>query len=116
MTMARPLAHQTTAAGRGEITDIDLYAWLAQADAGDALIYHRGFLAVDTDKLISDLPAERRDALRSLGDAAFRAAEQGLVHLVQERIGPNQFAYIAIARPKPKPPCSAAITRLLEAV
>jgi hypothetical protein len=115
MTMARPLAHQTTAAGRGEITDIDLYAWLAQADAGDALIYHRGFLAVDTDKLISDLPAERRDALRSLGDAAFRAAGQGLVHLVQERIGPDKFAYVAIARPKPKPPRSAAITRLLEA-
>ena len=115
MTMARPLAHQTTAAGHGEIKDIDLYAWLAQAEAGDALIYHRGFLAVDTDKLISDLPAERRDALRSLGDAAFRAAAQDLVHLVQERIGPNQFAYVAIVRPKPKTPRSAAITRLLEA-
>lgn len=115
MTMARSLAHQATAAGRGEITDIDLYAWLAQADAGDALIYHRGFLAVDTDKLISDLPTERRLALRSLGDAAFRAGEQGLVHLVQERLGPDQFAYVAIVCPKPKTPRSAAITRLLEA-
>jgi hypothetical protein len=37
------------------------------------------------------------------------------VHLVQERIGPDQFAYLAIVRPKPKTPRSAAITRLLEA-
>ena len=115
MTMVRPFAHQTIAAGRGEITDIDLYAWLAQAEAGDGLIYHRGFLAVDGDKLVSDLPEERCAALRCLGDAAFRAAEQGLVHLVQERIGPDRFAYLAIVRPKPKPPRSAAITRLLEA-
>jgi hypothetical protein len=104
-----------TAAGRGEITDIDLYAWLAQAVPGDRLAYHRGFLAVDTDKLVSDLSAERRDALCSLGCAAFRAAEQGLVHLVQERIGPDQFAYVAIVRPKPTTPRSAAIARLVDA-
>ena len=34
---------------------------------------------------------------------------------IEERIGPDKFAYVAIARPKPKPPRSAAITRLLEA-
>lgn len=97
------------------LTDVELYAWITQADAGDALVYYRGFLAVDTDTLVSDLPAERRIALRNLGDAAFSAAEQGLLHLVQERIGHDQFTYVAIARPKPKTYRSAAISRLLEA-
>ena len=85
-----------------KLTDIELYAWIAQAEAGQAQVYHRGFLVVDADKAISTLPEDQRLALRSLADAAFRAAAQGLVHLFQERLGPNQFAYIAFARPKPK--------------
>ncbi len=78
------------------------------------MIYHRGFLVVDADKSVSTLPAQRRLALRSLGDAAFRAAQQGLVHLVQERVGPNRFAYIAVARPKPKPANASLSALLLE--
>ena len=119
MIMARdspdPPAHPALGARSGtEITDIDLYAWVAQAEAGDALIYHRGFLVVDADKSVSTLPAQRRLALRSLGDAAFRAAQQGLVPLVQERVGPNRFAYIAVARPKPKPANASLSALLLE--
>lgn len=94
-----------------EITDIDLCAWIAQAESGDALIYHRGFLVIDADKAVTTLPTDRRLALRRLGDAAFFAAEQGLVHLVQERVAPDRFAYIAIARPKPK-----AVTASLSAL
>ena len=41
-------------------------------------------------------------ALRRLALRAYWAAEQRLVHLVQERLGPDLFAYLAIARPKPK--------------
>ena len=95
-----------------EITDIDLCAWIAQAEAGDALIYHRGFLVVDADKSVSTLPTDRRLALRGVADAAFRAAEQGLVHLVQTRLGPDRFAYLAIARPKPKA-ATASLSALL---
>jgi hypothetical protein len=117
MIMARfspePAAHEMHGARNvTELTDIDLYAWIAQAEAGDALIYHRGFLVVDADKSVSTLSAQRRLALRSLGDAAFRAAQQGLVHLVQERMGPDQFAYIAFARPKPKA-ATASLSALL---
>jgi len=95
-----------------EITDIDLFAWIAQAETGDALIYHSGFLVVDADKSVSTLPTDRRLALRRMADAAFRAAEQGLVHLVQERLETDRFAYIAIARPKPKA-ASASLSALL---
>jgi len=106
-------AHRMRGARNGaEITDIDLYAWIAQAEAGDALIYHCGFLVVDADKSVSTLPTDRSLALRRLGDAAFRAAEQGLVHLVQERMGPDRFAYIAIARSKPEA-ATASLSALL---
>jgi hypothetical protein len=27
------------------LTDVELYAWIAQAEAGEALVYHRGFLS-----------------------------------------------------------------------
>jgi|AutmiccommuBRH23_1029490.scaffolds.fasta_scaffold00194_73 hypothetical protein len=119
MIMARftpgPQAEPARGADRAaEITDIDLYAWVAQAEAGDALIYHRGFLVVDAHKTVSTLPTDRRLALRGVADAAFRAAEQGLVHLVQERLDTDRFAYIAIARPKPKAAAASLSALLLE--
>ena len=46
--------------------------------------------------------ALRELSLRLYTAGSTIAAEQGLVHLVQERTGPDQFAYIAVARPKPK--------------
>jgi len=118
MIMARFTLGQRVDAARGadrdtEITDIDLYAWVAQAEAGEALIYHRGFLVVDADKTVSTLPTERRIALLRVADAAFRAAEQGLIHLVQERVGPDRFAYVAIARPKPKHAAASLAALLL---
>ena len=84
------------------ITDIEFCAWVAQAVPGDRLEYHRGFLVLDSFPLFSKLSDTARQALRGLADRSFWAAEQDLVHLVQERVGPDQFAYMAIARPKPK--------------
>ena len=69
---------------------------------GDRLEYHRGFLTLDRCQGLSRFTTEERTRLTWLGARAFWAAEQGLVHLVQERLGPDQFAYIAVARPKPK--------------
>jgi hypothetical protein len=99
----------------GDASEIQFCAWIAQAEAGETLVYHQGFLVVDADPVISKLSAEQRLALRALASAAFRAEEQGLVHLVQQRMATNRFAYIAIACPNPKSPRPAAITRLLEA-
>ncbi|PHQ98006.1 MAG: hypothetical protein COB39_09465 [Marinosulfonomonas sp.] len=84
------------------VTEIEFCAWVAQALPGDRLEYHRGFLVLDTFPVFSSLEAEAREALRKLADRTFHVAEQGLVHLVQERVGPDCFAYIAVARPKPK--------------
>lgn len=98
-----------------EIDEIALAAWIAQAEPGDSLVYHRGFLAVDATSVISKLSAERQRTLQLVAAAARRAAEQNLVHLVQSRLGPDTFAYIAVARPKPGPPGAALSMRLLEA-
>jgi len=89
------------------LTEIEFCAWVAQAEPGDRLEYHRGFLALDIFPMFARLPDQPRAELASLGARAFCAAEQGLVHLVQERIGPDEFAYMAVARPKPK---TAAVT------
>ena len=99
----------------GGLDEVGLCAWIAQAEPGETLIYHRGFLAVDATAVLSKLPADRQRALRQVAAAALRAAEQNLVHLVQARIGPDHFAYIAIARPKPRSSGAALSVRLLEA-
>lgn len=84
------------------LTEIEFCAWVAQAVPGDRLEYYRGFLVLDVFPVFSRLPDRQREELARLGARAFWAAKQGLVHLVQERVGPDQFAYIAIARHKPK--------------
>ena len=91
----------TTARPKSPLTEIQFCAWVAQAVPDDRLEYHRGYLAVDADKVTSNLDPNARTELALLRDRAFWSEGQRLVHLVQERLGPNLFAYIAIARPKP---------------
>jgi hypothetical protein len=94
-----------------KLTDVELYAWIAQAEAGARLEYHRGFLGIDVTPVISTLREPERRQLADLGRAALGAFEKGLVHLVQERVGPDRFAYIAVARPRPR--AAASLSALL---
>ena len=95
-------------------TDVEFCAWIGQAVPGDRLEYHRGFLGIDTTAVISTLPEPERRQLADLGQAALGAFEKGLVHLVQERVGPDRFAYIAVARPRPKSAAPSLSALLLE--
>jgi hypothetical protein len=97
------------------LDEIQFLAWVDQASGGDRLEYHRGFMAVDTDKQMSMLPADERRLLCGLADAAFRAAMQDLIHLVQTRLGSDHFAYIAIARPRRQGAPAFPASRLLDA-
>ena len=81
--------------------EIGFSLWISQAKPGATCTYHCGFLAVDATAQVSTLSAVQRRKLRDLAAAAARAAEQDLVHLVQARLGPDRFAYRAIARPRP---------------
>lgn len=98
-----------------DITDIAFCAWVSEATEGEALVYYCGFLAVDTESELGGLSVKERRALRALADAAFRAAQHSLVHLVQRRLATDRFAYLAIARPKPREPKSRSVVRLLAA-
>ncbi len=96
------------------LTEIQFCAWVAQALPGDRLEYHRGYLAVDADKVTSDLDPNARAELACLRDRAFWSETAGLVHLVQQRLGPDRFAYLAIARPKTSR-TARAVAQLAEA-
>lgn len=97
------------------VSEINLMAWVDVAEPGARLAYHRGFLALDMTPTLSTFARSEMERLRATADTAYRLSELGRVHLVQERLGPDRFAYLAIARPKPRLPRSAAIARLLEA-
>lgn len=95
------------------LTDVEFCAWIGQAMPGDRLEYHRGFLGIDTTAVISTLPEPDRRRLAALASAAHRAFEADLVHLVQVRLGSDRFAYLAIARTKPRR-TPVPLARLLE--
>ena len=87
---------------RLRISELEFCAWLGQAVPGDRIEYHRGFLALDSVPTATRLNPKDRSELVKLGGRALWAAEQGLAHLVQRRHGPDDFSYIAIARPRPR--------------
>jgi hypothetical protein len=87
---------------RPRVSEIELCAWIAQAEPGAVIEYNRGFLALDRTAFgrFADTPA--RAALSLLGARAHDLAERGLVHLVQHRHGPEDYSYFAVARPRGK--------------
>jgi hypothetical protein len=101
----------TTIRPKGPLTEIQFCAWVAQAMPGDRLEYHRGFLVLDTFHRLSKLGDNERNELRLLGTRAFWTEAQGLVRLVQERLGPDLFSYLAVARPKTRSSADA-VTQL----
>jgi hypothetical protein len=112
MLMTQPLLPQGDQPVR-PLTDIDFLAWIATAEPGAALEYHRGFLCVDCAELISKLDAGDRKRLLMLADVAARAERAGHVHLVQRRVVTDVFAYLAIARRQPRHK-APTLTALLE--
>lgn len=97
---------------RSAINETAFCAWVAQAAPGDRLQYHHGSLAMDA---CSHGQTPRSDARRELARVARRArwaVEQRLIHLVQRRNGPDDFTYIAIARPR-TPEASASLSSVL---
>jgi len=98
----------TTTRAQTPLSEIEFCAWIGQAEPGERLEYYRGFLAQDTIAIASSLSGKELAELGKLASRAFWAFEEGLVHLVQERLATDRFSYIAIARPKPKSTSTAA--------
>ena len=87
-------------------SEADLSAWLASAEPGATVQYHVGFLAAD---IASDTQFDKRAKAELIAVArlAWWAADNGLVHLVQRRLEPGRYAYLAIMRPAPTRPREA---------
>ncbi len=84
----------------GEVTD--LADRLAQALPGDIIPYHIGMLAADRAPTNQALTADQHARLVDLASRMRQLADGGRVHLVQRRLGPERFAYLAIVRPQPR--------------
>ena len=83
-----------------QIQEIDFLGWLGQAQQGDSLEYHRGFLALDTLRDGSRFAENERLELSRVARRAWWASEQNLIHLAQRRWGKDDYSYLAIARPR----------------
>lgn len=88
-------------ASRPHIGEIELCGWLSQAEPGETLEYHRGFLGIDRTPLGQPMSLKDRIDLIDVAERAMRLAEKGLVHLVQRRISNDTFSYLAVARSRP---------------
>ena len=97
------------------MTPDDFCGWLAKAMPGDATVYYRGHLGRDRCRSTTTLSERDRQGLIALARQAMRAAEDGRVHLLQQRHGDGDYSYIAVkkshrerrrshpARPIPRP-------------
>jgi hypothetical protein len=78
----------------------DLLAWLRHAAPGDRLTYWRGHLAADVYLVGARSWGPEAWRLVGVRRCAWDLAQQGWVHLVQQRVAPDVCAYIAIATGK----------------
>ena len=104
----------TTSPANPPLNEATFCAWLGAAAPGDAVTYHRGALARDTCPQLNLLSLDERVRVARLSSRALKLAEAGLLHLVQRRHGFEDFAYVAIARPKPRRNASALHGLLLK--
>jgi len=99
------------------ITEAALGVWLSRATPGERIVYWRGYLARDTWVTRGGLSDIERRRLGMVARRAWLMSADGQVHLVQQRVAPGVFDYIAIARPhkQPRRRLDAPITVISEA-
>ena len=82
--------------------------WLRQARVGDVFEYHRGLLTADRTAFGQVADEAARKALDRLADNVWHLAADGRVHLLQRRLAPGTFSYLAVARSPATPQHSEA--------
>lgn len=92
----------TTTASRHSRTERALRLWLDTAAPGEAIVYHRGFLARQVSALSYLLPEPERRALLGVASRARAPAEAGLADLVQRRHGEEDYAHLLVVRRRPR--------------
>lgn len=74
--------------------------WLAVAEPSSIIQYHVGFLSLDVAETNIDLSVAAHRKLMAVANLAWCAGEARIVHLVQRRLGPDRFEYLAVMRPR----------------
>jgi hypothetical protein len=95
------------------LTEASLCTWLGAAAPGDSITYHRGALARQVCPQLRCLTDQERTALRRLAARAWKLAELGLADIVQRRHGYEDYAYILVARRRPRRDASSILPLLL---
>ena len=95
------------------VNEAEVRRWLREAAPGQSIQYFVGHLGPGTDAMGLPLPESERQAVAGVAVRLWRAAQHDLVHLVQRRQGPTNWAYIAIARAPPEK-AMPSIVRLTE--
>ena len=73
--------------------------WLTVAPPGERFEYYRGELGYDAQQRDGNKnPTPQAAHAAYAGPTAYKAYRSGLVHLVQRRLAPHRFAYIAVKR------------------
>lgn len=78
------------------LTEAALCDWIANAQVGESIQYHEGFLLIDRSESASALPRKDRLRLHAMARRAWIACELGLVHLFSLRVGECRYRYMAI--------------------
>lgn len=79
----------------------DFRIWLSQAHPGERFTYYTGDLYHDRQRESGVLPIPERILLSQLADEVYRAARTDQILLVQRRVGPSNFEYMAVRRRPP---------------
>jgi hypothetical protein len=90
-----PKSATVSSPARLPLTLADLERFLSTAKAGDNIVYHRGYLAMDRGSG-SRLGDDAGEELDHIATALMVMAEAGRVHLVQRRHGPYDYTYLAV--------------------
>ena len=100
MTIGMTRARTAERSGSGHLLpEARFRAWLARAEPGEWLEYHRGLLALDRIKGTSSLKEPARRKLAAVADHALALAGCRKLYLLQERHGDGDYSYWAVARP-----------------
>ena len=82
-------------AGCQHVTADEFVNWLGLAGPGEQIVYAKGFLSVAVHKadLNRDPDGPKLEAVQR---AAWKAHERRAAHLVQRRLGDNEYEYLAV--------------------
>lgn len=78
------------------LDDNGVVDWIIDAEPGAAAAYYRGHLAHDRCESTLVHSAEKRRRLIAIAKRALAEEENGLVHLVQRRLGDHDYVYIMV--------------------